>query len=386
MSHVRPDELARTLALVRAALDATTDALCVTDTGGTITDYNRNFLEMWKIEGAEVDAGEFRQTRTHFSAHFPDPDAFAARIEQISVEAPGDSFDLLALHDGRQIERSSNLQVVDGQNAGRVWSFRDVTEAKRLQLALGAAEVRHRQLLDSSMQRTAALEAANGELESFTYSVSHDLRAPLRAVDGFSQAVLEDFGAQLPEEARRYLLTIRQGTQRMGLLIDDLLMFSRHGRLPLHKRVVDMRHIVQSALDELDSQRAGRRIEVKIGPLPACSADPALLKQVWINLLSNAFKYTRHCDIAMIEIGCKAMPEGSVYFIADNGAGFDMRYVEKLFGVFQRLHRAEDYEGSGVGLAIVQRVILRHGGRIWADARVDGGATFYFTMGEELKK
>jgi light-regulated signal transduction histidine kinase (bacteriophytochrome) len=216
--------------------------------------------------------------------------------------------------------------------------------------------------------------------------VSHDLRAPLRAVDGFSQAVLEDFGAQLPEEARRYLLTIRQGTQRMGLLIDDLLMFSRHGRLPLHKRVVDMRHIVQSALDELDSQRAGRRIEVKIGPLPACSADPALLKQVWINLLSNAFKYTRHCDIAMIEIGCKAMPEGSVYFIADNGAGFDMRYVEKLFGVFQRLHRAEDYEGSGVGLAIVQRVILRHGGRIWADARVDGGATFYFTMGEELKK
>lgn len=230
------------------------------------------------------------------------------------------------------------------------------------------------------IERTAQFEAANRELEAFSYSVSHDLRAPLRAIDGFSQAVLEDYGSQLPEEGRRYLRTIRVGAERMGTLIDDLLTFSRLSRTLLSKHEVDTGELVRSVLDDLKPQREGRQIELRIAELPACVGDPALLKQVWINLVSNAFKYTRKREPAVVEIGCGRTPEGDVFFVRDNGTGFDMRYAGKLFGVFQRLHRAEEYEGTGVGLALAQRIVHRHGGRIWADAALDRGATFHFTL------
>lgn len=235
------------------------------------------------------------------------------------------------------------------------------------------------------VERTAQLEEANKELEAFSYSVSHDLRAPLRAVDGFSQAVIEDFGALLPEDCQSQLQTIRRGAQKMGALIDDLLAFSRLSRAPLKKQEVDTGLLVHGVLEDMDSGRKGREIELRIGHLPRCSGDPALLKQVWINLISNAFKYTVKNQAAMVEIGCEMKPEGSIFFVRDNGTGFDMRYADKLFGVFQRLHRAEDYEGTGVGLAIVQRIIHRHGGRIWADAALERGATFSFTLDEEHK-
>jgi signal transduction histidine kinase len=236
------------------------------------------------------------------------------------------------------------------------------------------------ELEERVVERTAQLEAANKELEAFSYSVSHDLRTPLRAIDGFSQALVEDYGPQLPEEGRRYLRTIREGAQRMGALIDDLLTFSRLSRQPVKKQLIDTTDLVQATLEELDSQRQGRQIDVQIGDLPACEGDPMLLKQVWINLLANAMKYTRKRDSAIIEIGCTRQRDEAVYFVRDNGTGFDMRYADKLFGVFQRLHRVEEYEGTGVGLAIVQRIIHRHGGRVWADAAVDRGATFYFTI------
>ncbi len=230
------------------------------------------------------------------------------------------------------------------------------------------------------VERTRQLEAANKELEAFSYSVSHDLRTPLRAVDGFSQAVLEDYGPALPAEGRRQLQTIRESAQRMGELIDDLLAFSKLSRQGMRQQPVETGPLVQAALADLAADRNGRQIDIKIGELPACVGDPALLKHVWLNLLSNALKYTGKRQSAIIEVGSIEQPAGPVYFIRDNGAGFDMRYVHKLFGVFQRLHRAEDYEGTGVGLAIVQRIIHRHGGRIWAEAAVDRGATFYFTL------
>jgi len=227
------------------------------------------------------------------------------------------------------------------------------------------------------------LEAANKELESFSYSVSHDLRAPLRAMDGFSRAVLEDYGPQLPEEGQRYLNIIRSNSQKMGALIDDLLTFSRLSRAPMSKQQIDTATLVQAALNELSAQIEGRQIDLRIEPLPECEGDPALLKQVWVNLLSNAFKYSRKREQAVIEIGCRAEDGVNAYFVRDNGAGFDMRYAHKLFGVFQRLHRAEDYEGTGVGLAIVQRVIHRHGGRVWAESVLDQGTTFHFTLEEQ---
>jgi PAS domain S-box-containing protein len=230
-------------------------------------------------------------------------------------------------------------------------------------------------------ERTVELEVANKELEAFSYSVSHDLRAPLRAVDGFSQALMEDYGAQLPEDGQRYLRTIRKGAQGMGMLIDDLLAFSRLSRAPLNKRSVNMSLLVRGVLEELNSQIEGRRIEVEVGDLPPCQGDPGLLKQVWVNLVSNAFKYSRRREVAKVAIGFDAAQ--AAYTVRDNGAGFDMRFADKLFGVFQRLHRAEDFEGTGVGLAIVHRIVHRHGGRVWADAAVDRGATFHFTLPEE---
>jgi signal transduction histidine kinase len=229
-------------------------------------------------------------------------------------------------------------------------------------------------------ERTAQLEAANNELEAFSYTVSHDLRAPLRSMDGFSQAVLEDFGPLLPEEGQRYLQTIRDSAQRMGELIDDLLAFAKLGRQSLNKQPVATDPLVRGCLAELESSCQGRKVDVRLGELPACLADPALLRQVWINLLSNALKYTRMREAAVVEIGCERRDDRDIYFVRDNGTGFDMKYVDKLFGVFQRLHRVEDFEGTGVGLAIVQRIIQRHHGRIWPEATPGQGATFYFFL------
>jgi light-regulated signal transduction histidine kinase (bacteriophytochrome) len=186
----------------------------------------------------------------------------------------------------------------------------------------------------------------------------------------------------LPEEGRRDLQTIRDGAQRMGVLIDDLLKFSRLSRTPLNMQPVNTGSLIGNVLESLSSQRQGRQIDIRIGELPECQGDASLLNQVWANLISNALKYTRRRDAAVIEIGCKLEHDENVYFVRDNGAGFNMRYVDKLFGVFQRLHRADEYEGTGVGLAIVQRIIHRHGGRIWADAVVNQGATFNFTLQE----
>jgi PAS domain S-box-containing protein len=265
----------------------------------------------------------------------------------------------------------------DGNMVGMI---QDISERKRAEQVIHDLNV---SLERRVSERTSELESANKELEAFSYSVSHDLRAPLRAVDGFSQAVVEDYGPLLPEEGRRYLQTIREGAQRMGVLIDDLLTFSRLSRAALKKQEVNTDKLVRHVLEELDFQREGWQVEIRIGDLPACQGDPALLNQVWVNLLSNALKYTRQRSPAVVEIGCKLEQDENVYFVRDNGAGFDMRYAHKLFGVFQRLHRADEFEGTGVGLAIVQRVIHRHGGRIWADAAVDRGATFYFTLQEK---
>jgi PAS domain S-box-containing protein len=230
------------------------------------------------------------------------------------------------------------------------------------------------------LERTAQLEVANRELEAFSYSISHDLRAPLRAIDGFSRILLRDYGAQLDNDGQRRLELVRSNAQQMGQLIDDLLAFSRLTRQSIEKQAVSPTALVYRALDELSSEHESRQVEFTIEDLPVCQADPALLKQVFVNLLTNALKFTRQCETAHINVGTCTIEGQTTYFVKDNGVGFDMRYIDKLFGVFQRLHAMEDYEGTGVGLAIVQRIIHRHGGRIWAEGAVGEGAAFYFTL------
>src|SRR5437660_2128857 len=224
------------------------------------------------------------------------------------------------------------------------------------------------------------LAQSNSELERFSYSVSHDLRAPLRAINGYAQAVLEDYAAALDAEGQRFLGIIRDSAKRGGELIDALLNFSRLGRQPLSVEPVDLTELARGIVDELRRSAGVEGMDVIVDPLPPTRGDRTLLLQVLVNLIGNAFKFTRGRPHPQVEVGARREGPAVVYFVRDNGVGFDMRYADKLFGVFQRLHRADEFEGTGVGLALTQRIIQRHGGRIWADGKVDGGATFFFTL------
>jgi light-regulated signal transduction histidine kinase (bacteriophytochrome) len=247
-------------------------------------------------------------------------------------------------------------------------------------LEIRGLRMENEELAAGIRKRTKELEGANSELEAFSYSISHDLRAPLRAIEGFSRMLKEDHGPQMPADAQRLLARINTNSARMMQMIEGLLRLSRLGRHALSKRSIRTCVLVQEIIDDLHQENGNSRTEVRVDDLADCLGDAPLIRQVFVNLLSNAFKFTRQRECATIEVGCQCQSDEHLYFVRDNGAGFDMKHADGLFGAFRRMHRAETFEGTGIGLSIVRRIILRHGGRIWAEAEIDKGATFYFTL------
>ena len=310
---------------------------------------------------------------------------FPEDLDLITMQA--ESYMGISLRDASG-ESIGNLCILDTQplqdterigNILQVFAARASAELQR-KYANEALFQLNQSLENRVIERTSQLEAANKELESFSYSISHDLRAPLRAIDGFSKILQQNYADRLDAEGDRYLKIVRDNAKRMGELIDDLLNLSRMNRKEITRRSVIVNDLIKKILHDSESVIGDRQIEFVIADLPNCEADMSLLTQVWVNLISNAIKYTNKTENARIEIGCQIINSKKTYFIRDNGAGFDMQYADKLFGVFQRMHLERDFEGTGIGLAIVQRIVQRHGGQIWAEAAVNQGATFFFTI------
>jgi PAS domain S-box-containing protein len=372
----RAEEQVRKASLyTRSLIEASLDPLVTIRKDGTIADVNRATESVTGVPRA-------RLIGSYFFDYFSEPDKARRAYERVFADGTVRDYPLaIRAASGALTEVLYNAALFTnetGEVEGIFAAARDVTRMK-------AAEQEIRRLNDELeqrvLQRTAELEAANKELEAFTYSVSHDLRAPLRHISGFSKILTEEYGSSLAPEAQHHLQRIQEGTRRMGQLVDDLLNLGRVGRHEVRLQVTGLNSVVHEVVAELTAECEGRQVEWKIGSLPFVECDPALMKQVFQNLLSNALKFTRPRSNAIIEVGQKDQDGTPVVFVRDNGVGFNIKYADKLFGVFQRLHRPEDFEGTGVGLATVQRIIQKHGGRIWAEAELDKGATFYFTLG-----
>ncbi len=275
---------------------------------------------------------------------------------------------------------SAPIKVLNGEEAGLLTALTDITNRKRAEDARETAEAEVMRLNRDLERRATQLAIANNELESFSYSVSHDLRAPLAQIESFLDTLVEESFTLLPPESQHYLTLIHQNALAMRRLIDDLLVFSRTASQPLKKQPVSTSELLYQVVSNLKSAEPNRMVEVTIGDLPPCQADPILLTQVWTNLLSNAFKFTSKRAEPRIEVGSFREADETIYFVRDNGVGFDMEQANRLFQVFQRLHGEDEYPGTGVGLAIVERVVRRHGGRVWAEAEPDRGAAFFFTL------
>jgi PAS domain S-box-containing protein len=371
--------------MLRSVLDSMAEGLVAADDQGKFIIWNPAATRIVGMGAENIPSGEWN---AHYGCYLPDmvtlfppeqnPLARAVRGEVCTAEMYVRNPEL---DHGVWIEVSGGpLKGKDGAVRGGVVAFRDISQRKA-----DEREIRklNDELEERVIQRTVQLAAANQELEAFTYSVSHDLRAPLRHIGGFSRILIEDFGPAMAPEARGHLERIEEGTRRMGLLVDELLNLARVGRHALTLEVTSLNSLVEDVISLLQPETEGRAVDWKIAKLPSAQCDPILIKQVFQNLVANALKFTRPRERAVIEISHRQENGQIAILIGDNGVGFNMKYTDKLFGVFQRLHRAEEFEGTGIGLATVKRIIHKHGGRVWAESELDKGATFYFTLEAE---
>lgn len=367
-------ELARANAYNRSLIEASLDPLVTISPAGIITDVNHATEEVTRCPRHELIG-------TDFSSYFTDAETARLGYQKVFREGSVRDYELeIRGRDGRTTPVLYNASVFkneSGEVEGVFAAARDLAERKRAEQEVRKLTI---ELEARVAARTDELRSANKELEMFNYAVAHDLRAPLRRIHGFVDILAEEAGPGLDNPAKRHLAMIQDSVQHMGQLLEDLLSLSRMGRQELRKQSCGLNSIVDEVVTELKAEIQNREIEWRIAELPAVNCDPALMKQVLVNLLSNALKFTRTRQPAVIDIGQTTVDGEAAIFVRDNGVGFSMKYADKLFGVFQRLHRQQDFEGTGVGLAIVQRIVNRHGGRVWAEAEINKGATFYFTL------
>jgi len=377
--RLRVQEELRTAAIyTRNLIEASLDPLVTVSAEGKITDLNEATVHVTGVPRSRLIGSDF-------SDYFTEPDKARAGYREAFEKGFVTGYPLSIRHiSGQETKVLYNASIYrneSGNVAGLFAAARDITKLKEAEDML--LEL-NRDLERRVDKRTEQLKNANKDLEGFSYSVSHDLRTPLRAIDGFSRILLAEYSATLDDEGKRLLTVVRENTKRMGQLIDDILRFSRAGRLEITLSDIDMEGLAREVFEELKTSFIGaKRVQIEIDSLPPVRGDRAMMRQVFANLLSNAVKFSRDRDPAVISVGASRTDEGIVYHVKDNGVGFDMRYADKLFGVFQRLHAETEFEGTGIGLAIVNRIILRHGGQVWAESVIGQGATFYFSIPEK---
>ena len=369
-----------------AALASMTDAVFISDTDGQFSQFNDAFATFHRFKNKDECARKLSDYPDIIQVFFPNGEESPLDMWAVPRALRGETvtnaeYVIRRRDTGETWVGSYNFGPVRDQHGvivGSVVVGRDITDRKREEEEIRLLNAKLEMRIDD---RTRQLETAIKELDAFTYSVSHDLRAPLRHVDGFIELLVKASDGQLSDKCLGYLNTIQSASQEMGHLIDDLLAFSRTGKVELRQRHVSLDGLVNECVEVLKFESPNRDITWRVDSMPQAIGDPTLLKQVFLNLMRNAVKYTSKREKALIEVGTTGEEDGrTVVYVRDNGVGFDMQYVGKLFGVFQRLHRVEDFEGTGIGLAIVRNIITRHGGRVWAAGELGEGATFYFTL------